>query len=254
MSLKLTFLGTAGSIISATRGYPAFLINDDLLLDCGEGTTQKLIQLDSIDTIKTICLTHRHLDHFIGIGALLWHFGLAKRKEPLEIIGSPGIEHTINTILDLAHTPDKLKPFKITYKELEDTEDVQIIGGKYNLSSIQADHSIISFSYRVEFEGKSICYIGDTKPNPRLLKLVKNCNLIISEATLPDNLKKHAHDIGHSTPSDAAQIATEAGCDTLALVHISSYFQNQIDDFKKEAEAVFSKEVIIPEDLMEIIL
>lgn len=254
MTLKLTFLGTAGSIISPKRGFPAFLINDDLLLDCGEGTTQKLIQLDVIESIKTICLTHLHLDHCIGIGSLLWHFGLTKRKEPLEIIGPIGIENTISTILDLTHTPDKLKPFKITYKELIDTEDVQVLGGKYNLSSLKADHSVISFSFRVELEGKSLCYIGDTRPNPIIIKIVKGCNLIISEATLPDNLKEHAHEIGHSTPSDAAQIATEAECDILALVHISSYFKDQLNDFKKEAEAGFSKKVIIPEDLMEIIL
>ncbi len=251
---KLTVIGAAGSIVFVRRGYPAFLVNDDLLLDCGEGTTEKLIKLDMIDTIKTICLTHRHLDHFIGIGSLLWHFGLTKRKEPLEIIGPPGIKNSINTILDLTFTPDKLKPFEITYTELKDTEEVQIIGGKYNLSSIKADHSVISFSFRIEYEGKSICYIGDTRPNPRLLKLVEDCNLIICEATLPDNLKEHAHEIGHSTPSDAAQLATEAGCDTLAIVHISSYFKDQLETFRKEAEAVFKKKIIIPEDLMEIIL
>jgi len=252
MTIKLTFLGTAGSIISSSRGFPAFLINDDLLLDCGEGTTQKLIQIDSIDTIRTICLTHLHLDHFIGIFSLLWHYGILERRKPLEIIGPSGINETIDKILDLVYTPNKLKTFEISFKELNDSNKIQLLDGKYNISSIKVEHSIISFAFRIEYEDRSICYSGDTRPTQNLIDLAKDCNLLICESTLPNEYAQLAHKINHSTPSDAAKIATKANCEKLALFHISSYFKDQITNFKKEAEVIFKKEVIIAEDLMVI--
>ena len=71
--MKITFLGTAGSTLSEHRSYPAILINKDLLLDCGEGTTQKLLQVNAINTIKTIFFTHLHNDHLLGVFSLLWY-------------------------------------------------------------------------------------------------------------------------------------------------------------------------------------
>lgn len=38
--MKITFIGTSGGFLGAEKSFPAILINDDLLLDCGEGTTQ----------------------------------------------------------------------------------------------------------------------------------------------------------------------------------------------------------------------
>lgn len=62
--MKITFLGTAGSIMTENKSFPSILINNDLLLDCGEACTQKLLKLKFINTIDTICISHLHGDHF----------------------------------------------------------------------------------------------------------------------------------------------------------------------------------------------
>ena len=120
--MKVTFIGTAGSTAAKNKGYPAILINDDLLLDCGEGTTQKLVQINSIKNIKTICLTHLHMDHYLGLFSLLWYYWLHNRNDDLTLIGPIGTKDTVKKILSLVNTPESMmKSFKIIYKEIKET-------------------------------------------------------------------------------------------------------------------------------------
>lgn len=251
--MKITLLGTAGSLIAKNKGCPAILINDDLLLDCGEGTTQKLVQLDLIKDIKTICITHLHNDHFLGAFSLLWHYWLNQRKEDLKIIGPPQLKSTFETILELTHTPEgMMSSCKVNYEELQETNTVQTIKGNYTIQYISVEHGFPAFAYRIESKGKSFCYSGDTRPTENLKKIAHNCDLLVCECTLPDDMHKFAHEHYHCTPSDAGKIATAVNSKKLVLTHISSFFLGRIDEFKKSAEKNFNKEVIIAEDLMEL--
>ncbi|MFX0071834.1 MAG: MBL fold metallo-hydrolase [Candidatus Hermodarchaeota archaeon] len=250
--MKITFIGTAGSFLTADRSYPSILINQDLLLDCGEGTTQKLLKIGAIN-INRILLTHLHNDHFVGIFSLLWYYWLTGRKKDLEIIGPPHTKDTINKILDLINTPKGMRThFEIDFFELEDTSEFQTINRDYNINAARVDHSILGFSYRIERDGKSVCYSGDTAPSENLIKLAKNCDFLIFESTFPSEFKKVAHKYGHSTPYDLAQLARESNCGQVAMVHIASTYIHQIEKFRSQAEIELNKTIIIPEDLMEI--
>jgi ribonuclease Z len=251
--MKITLLGTAGSLIAKNKGCPAILINDDLLLDCGEGTTQKLVQLGIIHNINTICITHLHNDHFLGAFSLLWHFWLSERKEDLNIIGPSQLKSTFETILRLAHTPEgMMSSFKVNYEELRETNTIQTIDKNYVIQYISMEHGFPAFAYRIESKGKSFCYSGDTKPTENLRKIARDCDLLVCECTLPDDMHEFAQKHKHCTPSDVGKIAAAAGSKKIVLTHISSFFLGRIDEFKKSAEKYFNKEVIIAEDLMEI--
>ena len=247
--MKITFLGTAGSFMSSNRTSPSILINNDLLLDCGEGTTQKLLELNSIQHIKTVCLTHLHNDHFMGIFSLIWFYSLNNRSEALEIIGPPKTKDTIEKILDLTNTPKGMVNFDLVYKELEDSEEIQIIKNDYKIKAIKVEHSIITFAFRIEIDSKSVCYSGDTAPSQNLTKLSENCNLLICESTYPDKYRRIAHKYGHSTPLDMAKIALKSNSKKLALVHLMSKIPKE---FKLHAEQEFKNKLIIAEDLMEL--
>lgn len=248
--MKITFIGTAGSVISTTRSFPAILINNDLLLDCGEGTTQKLVGLKVINGIKTICITHLHCDHFMGLFSLLWHYFISGRKEGLEIIGPPQTKVTIEKIIDLMNTPVELRGFRIAFKELSDNDEIQTINANNLIKCVKADHVPVSFAYRIERENKVVSYSGDTHIHPNLTKLFKDSDLLICEATYPNKLSKMTTVYHHCTPSDAAEMALRANCKKLVLFHISSFFANDIENFKKAAETKLNKEVLIAEDLM----
>ncbi|MFO8020315.1 MAG: ribonuclease Z [Promethearchaeia archaeon] len=248
--MKVTFLGTAGSTISAHRTYPSILINDDFLLDCGEGTTQKLVSLGYIDDISIICITHLHNDHFLGIFSLLWYWYINQREKPLHLISPPNIQKTIEQILDLTNTPESMrKSFEIHYSPLKNIEGMQKLDTKYKINALKMEHLDPTFGFRISHRGRIVAYSGDSRPNENLVKLAKNCNLLIGEATYSDSLKDLAEEHFHSTPSQMARVAQRGGCKKLALVHISPFFHGKLQDFQENAAQIFKGDIIIPQDL-----
>ncbi len=250
--MNVTFIGTAGSFISSNRTYPSILINNDLLLDCGEGTTQKLLKINCIKQIKTVCLTHLHNDHFMGIFSLIWFYSLNNRTEAIKIIGPPKTKDTIEKILELTNTPKGMLNFDLVYIELEDSEEIQNIKNNYKIKAIKVDHSIMAFAFRIEDADKSVSYSGDTAPSQNLTKLAENSDLLICESTFSDKYGKIAHKYGHSTPLDMAKLTIESNSKKLALVHIMLNIPMELEKFKLQAEQEFKNKIIIAEDLMEI--
>src|SRR6185369_5548776 len=65
--MKLRILGSAGAVLPDFRP-PAFLIDDQLLLDAG--TIGSVLSEEEQWKIHTIFITHSHLDHIRSIPAL----------------------------------------------------------------------------------------------------------------------------------------------------------------------------------------
>ena len=68
----------------------------------------------------------------------------------------------------------------------------------------------------------SYAYCSDTKYFKRLASFVRDVNLLYHEATFEDSLSDLAEKTGHSTSSDAAKCAREAGAGTLIIGHFSA--------------------------------
>lgn len=250
--MNITFLGTAGGIIAANRSCPSILVEKSLLLDCGEGTTQKLMQVNSISSIKTICLSHLHGDHFMGISSLLWYFMITNRREELTLIGPSPVKQTIAKILELTNIPEALKslPFKLHFIELTKTDGIVEVENEFKIKYAEMVHPVKTFAYRIEKNSESICYSGDTSPNQNLISLAGNCDIFICESTFSDDQIQLAHQYGHCTPSDVARIAKDADCNKLILVHMSPYFEENIKNSIDSMKKIYNKEILIADDLM----
>jgi len=98
--------------------------------------------------------------------------------------------------------------------------------------------------------GRRIVYTGDTRPTKALVKLAENGDLLIHEATFGDELKERADEDGHSTPSEAAEIAKKAKVKRLILTHLSARYKKP-DTLLKQARETF-KNVTVAEDFMRI--
>ena len=97
-------------------------------------------------------------------------------------------------------------------------------------------------------QGLKIAYSGDTRSTRNLVKLAKGADLLIHEATLMDELAERAKRDGHSTPSQAAQIAKKAGVKRLILMHVSARYRD-VAPMLKEARKIF-KDTVVAEDFM----
>ncbi|MHA1264555.1 MAG: MBL fold metallo-hydrolase [Candidatus Helarchaeota archaeon] len=246
--MQILFLGTSGSSITPTQTTAAILIDDDLLMDVGEGTTQKLLQHADLSKIRTILISHLHVDHFIGLFSLLWKKWLINDHTPLTIYGPPKIESTITQIFTLTSTPVEAFQFKIEYRPLDPNGSIIKDG---NITATQVIHPVYTLAYRID-RNKSICYSSDTAPLQRLVKLAQGCELLIHDCSFPTTLSKIAHRFSHSTPRDAAEIAQRAGVKILVLFHIHGELAHQADQILQEANDYFDGEVILAQDLKKI--
>lgn len=98
--------------------------------------------------------------------------------------------------------------------------------------------------------GRKIVYTGDTKPFEGFGQFAAKADLVIHECNFDDSLAEKAAVDGHSTPSQAAGQAKEAGAKLLALSHISARYPNA-GLLLEQAKKVFSN-TVLAEDFMKL--
>jgi ribonuclease Z len=88
MTLRVTFLGTAGAVPTTERNPSGVFLNregDCLLFDAGEGTQRQMMRFGTGFSVSDILLTHLHGDHVYGLPGLLETLDFNDRAEPLTI-------------------------------------------------------------------------------------------------------------------------------------------------------------------------
>ena len=98
--------------------------------------------------------------------------------------------------------------------------------------------------------GRRIVYSGDTRPTEALVRLAEGADILIHEATFDDVLTERAMEDGHSTASQAAEVAAAAGVGMLMLTHISSRYPDPAVLLEQARETFPNTR--IAEDLMEV--
>lgn len=95
-------------------------------------------------------------------------------------------------------------------------------------------------------KGRKIVISGDTRPVDQMVDFAKDADVLIHEATFDKSLEEISMDYGHTTASQAAEIAKKANVERLFLNHISPrYLDNKV--LEEEAKKIF-KNSIVPKD------
>ena len=225
---RITFLGAAAALPEAGRDTASFLVNGELLFDCGWCVAQRLLQFggDPAD-VRTLFFTHCHPDHYMGLPSLLFHRGMSTPKgetpPPLTIVGPPDDLPVIHRL-----TRDFLQPERFR-RAWHDTE-LHLLApggtwesGRYRIETFRALHPLTAVSGRLtDLEsGVVIAFSGDTGPNPALVDLARGADLLIHEATLAPDLPEERLRPDHARPQDAARVAAAAEVRLLRLVHFA---------------------------------
>jgi len=86
--------------------------------------------------------------------------------------------------------------------------------------------------------GKAVAYCLDTRPCATAIRLARQVDWLIYEATYTKELTEEANSYGHSTAAQAATIAREAGARRLLITHISPRYPDATP-LLEEARATF---------------
>jgi ribonuclease Z len=99
-------------------------------------------------------------------------------------------------------------------------------------------------------KGRKIVISGDTKPCDQIIAFSEDADILIHEATFDSRLQDIAKEYGHTTASQAAEIAKKARVEKLFLVHISPRYLD-FHVLEEEARSVFAHSYV-PKDFQEV--
>ena len=98
--------------------------------------------------------------------------------------------------------------------------------------------------------GRKVVYSGDTRPCLSVLEAARGADLLIHEATFGGDEAERAIETGHSTASEAARVALDAGVRRLVLTHISPRYTRDAPALLAEARAVCPETAIARDGML----
>jgi ribonuclease Z len=247
---QIQILGSAYAVPSETHENTHLLIKQaerSILIDTASNPINHLRQAGiEFDDISDLILTHFHPDHVSGAPLLLMGMWLLKRTRPLSIYG---LAYTIDRFEKVMELYDwtswpgfyPVNFFRIPEKEtslvLEDTE--------IKIFSSPVKHLIPTLGLRVEFlhNNKSMAYSCDTEPCQEVVRLGKEVDIMIHEASGASK--------GHTSASQAAEIALQAKAKRLCLIHYPTDTRTH-PGLLQDARKIFGDEVLLAKDFMKI--
>jgi ribonuclease BN (tRNA processing enzyme) len=216
--MELTVLGNGGTWPKpggATSGYLLRHEGFNLWVDAGTGTFAELQRHVEIGDIDAVLVTHGHPDHFVDIYPCFYarHYGG---------LGAPGLPLVCPVDFHQHFAPlvseDGKDVAAIAYDIRETPPGQTLELGPMRVQTFEMAHiGVRALGYRIEAGDATLAYTGDTGPCEEMIRLAKDADVLLSEATWQDS-----NDLlpFHLSARQAAEHAEAAGARTLLLTHI----------------------------------
>ena len=221
--MKLTVVGCSGSFPGPWSAASCYLVEAPhrggtfrLLLDLGSGAFGPLQRYADPLGIGAVALSHLHSDHCLDLTAMYVHRTYHKdAPHPrVDVYGPSGTSERLARGYDMPERPGMVKAFNFHAWDTEGTHQI----GPFGVTVALVTHPVESYAIRVEHEGRSLVYSGDTGPCERLVRLAREADTLLAEASFLDG-GINPPDL-HLTGRQAAEHATRAGVGRLVLTHV----------------------------------
>jgi phosphoribosyl 1,2-cyclic phosphodiesterase len=220
----------------------------NLIFDAGTGIKKLGDKLAGKTLNYDIFMSHTHIDHISGFPFFkpaysdksrlkMWAGHLKPRGRTLKGV--------METIMDNPLFPVSVDLLASTliWTDFEAGEVIDL-SPDIEIQTAPLNHPEGSTAYRVNYKGKSVCYVTDTEHDPEqldenILNLIQGADLVIYDSTYTDSEFHHYKGWGHSTWQEGARLCNAAGAKQLAVFHHDpSHTDSDMDAISEELEAL----------------
>lgn len=261
--MKLTMLGTGNAVVTECYN-TCFVLSDKnqhFLIDGGGGNTL-LHQLKKANIpwmdIHEIFVTHKHIDHILGI---IWMIRMiTQHMSKGTYHGDTTIyahEEVIQLLKDMAHSllqakDNRFIDNRLHFVVVKDGDVHEILHRPTTFFDIHSTKAK-QFGFMMQYEDqKKLTCCGDEPYNISAYSYAKDSTWLLheafclfSQANLFDPYKKH-----HSTVKDACEIAQNLQVKNIVLYHTEDKNMNKRKElYLEEGTPYFNGNIYVPDDL-----
>ena len=209
--MRLTILGMNGPFPApggATSGYFLAAGESCIALDMGCGTLARLTALTSPEELTALLLTHWHYDHCSDVLPLIFRLE-ACAEQPLHVY-APADENSLVRKAVQACA-------KIVLHDVQPGDPFAV--GEMQVTAFAARHPVPAVMYRVQAQGKTFCYTGDTNTVEGLVNFACNADFLLADGLFTD--ATWAEGKPHLSAAHVAQLAKDADVRRFVITHLN---------------------------------
>ena len=234
--VRVTVLGSGDAFGSGGRLHSAYMVESagvTFLIDCGPTILQAL-KSGQHDTgrIDFVLVSHLHGDHFGGIPFLFMEYIYERpRRRPLGVYGPLGTERRVHALFAALYEKNAQMPtpFPVRFEQLEPGTTRDIGGVRVSAFCVPHTPELVALGYRIEIDGRSILYSGDSAWTEDFIARSRGADLFICECSTYETRL----DIHVAYPEIAAR-ARDLGCKRLLLSHLGAEPLRHLSDITLE--------------------
>lgn len=151
--MELNILGTASQLPTVDRNHGGYVLRwrgQTILLDPGEGVQRQCILSGlSVQAIRTICISHFHGDHCLGLPGIIQRLALARISDPVTLIYPREGESYLMKLLTCSEFHNELTIRQIPVSG----EGVVFHAGELRIEAIALRHRIPTYGFRIVSPG-----------------------------------------------------------------------------------------------------
>jgi ribonuclease Z len=283
--MRVTLLGAGVPTPTPRRFGSAYLLDvagGCLLIDCGPATTFKLIQAGRrAEEVSTLLFTHHHFDHNADYPCfVLTRWDQDVDQTPLRVFGPPPTTALTRTLFEApdgayvcdwtarVEHPGSRRVFanrggraprtapKIDAAEIDATFALQEAGLSVRAAeTVHAQPWLESVAYRIDSDGASIVFTGDTEPVDSVVELARGADMLVCMCWDTDRaMEADGVSGGMTGTTSAGRLAAAAGVRTLVLTHINAHLDSPAvrEEGLRDVASVFDGRVVFGEELLSL--
>jgi len=207
----------------------------------------------------SVFFSHTHWDHISGFPFFKPAYS---PKFSLDLYCGNLKQHGSSIFEVLSHqmanptfpVPIDILQAKMQYHDFEAGENIKL-SDEIHLDTCLLNHPKGATGYRVNFKGKSVCYVTDTEHkkdalDESILKLVENTDLFIYDSTYTEEEYPNFEGWGHSTWQEGVRLSKDAGVKNYAIFHHDpSHDDDFMDNVERDAKKTFADAFVAKEGM-----